>query len=53
MFRSKSTGVIFDNRKQAITLMGQVRYKKFLKEEDFEWNYTPPSPVEIGGEENE
>lgn len=50
MFRSKSTGVIFDNRKQAITLMGQVRYKKFLKEEDFEWNYTPPISNDGGGE---
>lgn len=41
MFRQKSTGLVFENRKQAIMAMGQVRYRKFLSMGDFEWNYKP------------
>lgn len=38
MFIHKETGIKFENRKQAIILMGQTRYKKFLSNNEFEFN---------------
>lgn len=38
MFKLKSTGVFFENRKQAIKTMGAKRYNKALAERDFEFN---------------
>lgn len=38
MFKLKSTGVVFENRKQAIKTMGQRRYNKALSQRDFEFN---------------
>lgn len=35
MFIFKPTGQTFENRKQAIILMGHSRYKMFLKQGDF------------------
>lgn len=37
MFRHKNTGTIFRNRKDAVILMGESRYKRFLKNEEFEF----------------
>lgn len=37
-FKHKQTGVHFENRKQAVILMGQTRYKQFLSNEEFEWD---------------
>lgn len=35
MFIHKPTGQAFENRKQAIILMGHARYNKFLRQGDF------------------
>lgn len=37
MFTHKSTGVEFKNRKDAVTIMGQSRYKRFLANGEFEF----------------
>ena len=37
MFKHKKTGIKFDNRKQAVILMGQSRYRRFLKDREFEF----------------
>jgi hypothetical protein len=34
-FIHKGTGIKFENRKQAVILMGQTRYNKFLKNNEF------------------
>lgn len=38
MFKLKSTGAIFENRKQAIKTMGQSRYNRALAKRDFIWD---------------
>lgn len=38
MFTHKETGITFKNRKQAVILMGETRYKKFLNNGEFEWD---------------
>jgi hypothetical protein len=40
MFKHKQTGITFENRKQAVILMGEMRYKKFLNNGEFEWDNT-------------
>ena len=37
MFKHKKTGIKFDNRKQAVILMGQSRYRRFLKVREFDF----------------
>lgn len=37
MFIHKRTGTVFSNRKNAIILMGQNRYRRFLKDSEFEF----------------
>lgn len=37
MFTHKTTGVFFENRKQAIKLMGRGNYKRALKNKEFEF----------------
>ena len=37
MFTHKRTGIKFENRKQAVILMGQSRYRKFLKDREFDF----------------
>lgn len=37
MFKHIGTGIVFENRKQAIILMGETRYKRFLKNKEFDW----------------
>lgn len=37
MFKHRKTGVIFDNRKDAIIIMGQKRYCRFLEQGEFEF----------------
>ncbi len=37
MFIHKETGITFKNRKQAVILMGETRYKKFLNNGEFEF----------------
>lgn len=39
MFKDKSTGLIFENRKDAVIVMGTSRYRKALKERRFIFNY--------------
>lgn len=41
MFIHKPTGHKFENRKQAIILMGHKRYEMFLKNGDFEFINDP------------
>ena len=43
MFIHKRTGTVFENRKNAIILMGQNRYKKFLKDSEFLFIETKPN----------
>lgn len=38
MFKHSKTGITFENRKQAIILIGQNRYKKLLRLGEFEWD---------------
>lgn len=35
MMIHKSTGIKFENRKQAIEIMGHTRYNRFLKNKEF------------------
>ena len=37
MFIHKTSGIIFTDRKQAVKLLGQTRYKKLLSNSEFEW----------------
>lgn len=37
MFKHRKTGVIFNNRKDAIIIMGQKRYCRFLENGEFEF----------------
>lgn len=37
MFKLKTTGTIFENRKEAIKIMGQSRYNRFLRNKEFEF----------------
>ena len=37
MFTHKKTGIKFKNRKQAVVLLGQTRYRKLLKYREFEF----------------
>lgn len=39
MFKHQRTGLIFNNRLDAIITMGTSRYRKALKNKEFEWNY--------------
>lgn len=39
MFKHVTTGVIFNNRKEAVKLMGQSRYKKALANHEFVFDY--------------
>lgn len=32
------TGIYFENRKQAVILMGINRYKRFLANKEFQWD---------------
>lgn len=41
MFKHTVTGIIYNNRKEAIRIMGTSRYRKALKNREFEFNYTP------------
>lgn len=38
MFKHKTSGIIFQNRKQAVLLLGQNRYKRALRNCEFQWN---------------
>ena len=38
MFIHKPTNLTFENRKQAISVMGTSRYNKALKNKEFEFN---------------
>lgn len=35
MFIHRKTGTVFENRKNAVIIMGQNRYKRFLKDNEF------------------
>ena len=37
MFKHSKSGIIFENRKQAVLLLGQNRYKRALRNREFEW----------------
>lgn len=37
MIKHKTTGLIFKNRKEAKQVMGQGRYKRLLKRQEFEF----------------
>ena len=37
MFKHKTSGIIFANRKQAVKLLGQNRYKRLLSNGEFEF----------------
>ena len=39
MFKHTFTGIIFNNRKEAVRVMGQSRYRKALKNHEFEFDY--------------
>lgn len=41
MFKHTYTGVIFNNRKEAVRVMGQSRYRKALRNHEFEFDYVP------------
>ena len=41
MFKHVTTGIIYSNRKEAVRVMGQSRYKKALKNREFIFNYEP------------
>lgn len=41
MFKHKFTGIIYNNRKEAVRVMGQCRYKRALRNREFEFYYTP------------
>jgi len=41
MFKHIFTGLIYNNRKEAVRVMGQSRYKRALKNGEFEFGYTP------------
>lgn len=43
MFKHIYTGIIYNNRKEAVRIMGQSRYKKALANKEFIFNYTPTS----------
>lgn len=50
MFKHTGTGLIFNNRKDAIIAMGTSRYRKALKNREFDFNYQikdGESPVKI------
>ncbi len=40
MFKHLKTGLIYNNRLDAIITMGTSRYRKALRNKEFEWNYT-------------
>lgn len=37
MFIHRKTGTIFTNRKNAVIVMGQSRYRRFLKDGEFDF----------------
>ena len=37
MFKHTTSGIIFRNRKQAVLLLGQNRYKRALRNREFQW----------------
>ena len=39
MFKDLATGLIYENRKDAVIVMGTTRYRKALKERRFIFNY--------------
>lgn len=39
MFKHLKTDVIYKCRKDAIVMMGTSRYRRALKNREFEWNY--------------
>lgn len=41
MFKHTFTGVIYNNRKEAVRVMGQTRYRIALKNREFEFDYKP------------
>lgn len=41
MFKHTVTGVIYNNRKECIRVMGTMRYRRALKNSEFIFNYTP------------
>lgn len=41
MFKHIFTGIIYNNRKEAVRVMGQSRYKKALSNREFDFGYIP------------
>lgn len=39
MFKHLYSGIIYSNRKEAVRVMGQSRYRRALKNKEFEFNY--------------
>lgn len=39
MFKHTLTGVIYNNRKECIRIMGTMRYRRALANKEFDFNY--------------
>lgn len=39
MFKHAYSGLIYNNRKEAVRIMGQARYRKALEKGEFEFGY--------------